>query len=388
MLLSFVVYTGLALILSFLGWHISQRESHIIRNGGKELPFYSWEILVSLIVFAIISGMRYKTGYDSYMYMSQYIQLRDFGGFSRDTYEPGFVCISQVFASLKAHTFFYFAFWAILQLGFFYYGFRNRKFLYAWIPLVLVLSCYYIAWMNSIRQAVCECVFVAMLPLVVKRKRLYYVLLVSLILATIHKSALLIVVYSALVLLLDKIHLQRRTILTLFIFCVLLGVYPIWLKLFLWIPKLLSMMGYEKYSDMALGLIDGDFRFVNFGPAHIISIAVCIIAIYIYPEVKKKWSSDTLIKPIFNLAFVGVCLEQLFINTTHVVLRPLEYMTIFMIPVMAYVVHYLFTEKKYILFALTLMLVCVPIYLAVLKAIYSPSPVTLPYLYDIMFLHK
>lgn len=387
MLLSFVVYTGLALILSFLGWHISQRESHIIRNGGKELPFYSWEILVSLLLFAIVSGARYKTGYDHHMYLSQYVQLRDFGGFSRiDSYEPGFILISRLFALIKAHSFYYFAFWAVLQLGFVVFAFQDRKYLLVWLPFVLVLGGYYINWMNTIRQVVVECCFIAMIPLLHSRKNLSILFILTLILSSIHKSAYLIFLYSVLVIVLNKVTFKRSYCFVIFLVCIVLGAFPEWLKVFLFIPKILTNLGYEKYNEMLIQIIDGGFRSLNWGPSRLLSLMLSCIIIFYAPVLIEKYTKDRLIQSYFVMAFIGMCLDNLFINTSHFVLRPLEYATIFSIPMLSYVLHYLYENKLKIQFLVVMIIVSLPIYVAIYKATYRPTPEILPYLYNIIFL--
>ena len=70
------------------------------------MPFYSWEIMLSLLVFAFVAGARYHTGYDHAMYLEQYQHLQQTGEFSRDNFEYGFEWISKIFAWCHIHYFF------------------------------------------------------------------------------------------------------------------------------------------------------------------------------------------------------------------------------------------------------------------------------------------
>ena len=101
MLLSLLVYslTGVALFL--LGLHVNGREQRLMLETGKRLPFYSWEILLSMLLFAIVAGARYHTGYDHAMYLDQYQHLLKAGEFSRHNFEYGFEWISKIFACSK-----------------------------------------------------------------------------------------------------------------------------------------------------------------------------------------------------------------------------------------------------------------------------------------------
>ena len=120
MLLSLIVYSLTGAVLFFLGWHVNEREQRLLLQEGKELPFYSWEIMLSVLLFSIVAGARYHTGYDHAMYLDQYLHLQQTGDFSRDNFEYGFEGISRLFAIFNIHYFFYFAFWALLQIGLLY----------------------------------------------------------------------------------------------------------------------------------------------------------------------------------------------------------------------------------------------------------------------------
>lgn len=386
MLLSFAVYTGLALILSFLGWHISQRENRLIKCEGKELPFYSWEIVASILLFAVVAGARYKTGYDYIDYLSQYIQLRDFDGFSRHDYEVGFVIISKAFALIKAHEFFYFAFWGGLQIGLFYYAFRKNKSLIPWLALIVMLGGSFVGWMNTIRQVVAECAFVALVPMCTTWRKTIVACAVSLLFTTIHATAILMAFYLLIMFAVRNVNVPRRYCLAIFAIFVALGIYPFWFK---WIGteliSLFEILNY-KYVQIIERLLNGGFRICSWGPGHIMLILSQVLVLWYYPIVKEDNKEDHVLKYYYFLAFGGMCLSNLFINTKNDFLRPIEYLTICIVVMLAYTMRTLYRKKYYV--GLTILGLCVfsTIYIAVFKAVYTPTTVNVPFLYNILFL--
>lgn len=386
MLLSFAVYTGLALILSFLGWHISQRENRLIINGGKELPFYSWEIVVSILLFAIVAGARYKTGYDYIAYYNQYNWLCEYNCFRRKDYEIGFEIISKVFAFFKAHVFFYFTFWGGLQISLFYFAFRKNKNLLPWLALIIMLGGYFVGWMNSIRQVVVECAFIALIPFCTNRNKLAIACLISIGFMTIHKSAFLVAIFLCIMWLMRNVALSRKTTISIFMLCVLFGVYPIWISFFDSCAFVLEGTDYEKYIPLLDEVTSGGNRLTKWGPNHIMVIVSQLLVLWYYPFVKSRNSNDINLNRFFILSFWGMCLGNLLINTSHFVLRPIEYLILCSVVVYAYTMRTLFKEKCYFPLVLLSLSTLTITYIAVVKAVYVPTEINTPFLYNVIFL--
>lgn len=371
--------------MAFLGWHANHREQRMIAAGQGPLSYCSWEILLSILVFAIVAGARYGTGYDHIYYLSQYIQLRDMGGFSRTSYEPGFVLISKAFAALNAHAFFYFAFWGALQIGLFYFALRNRKFLLIWVPIIIMFGGFFINWMNSIRQVVVECAFLAMLPLVENKRKMLIACALSLILSTIHFSALLVPFYLLLAKWMNKRSISCKTSLIIFAGCLVLGMFPFWLKVFDKFSYLLTVLGYDRYVAMFCDLCTGGFRFVTWGPTQILMVFAQVLIIWFFPQLKKCYPDDKFLVTSYNLAFFGFCITALLTNTSHYMLRPFEYLLLCEIPLLAYLFAYCFNNKRYGWLAVLAVASCSIIFFAVYKATYYPTDVNQPFLYNIIF---
>lgn len=389
MLLSFLVYTITAGALAWLGWHANAREQRVLSAGGKHLPFYCWEIVASIVLFAIVAGARYKTGYDHIWYLSQYVQMRDYyGHFTRKDYEIGFVLISKCFALIKAHEFFYFGFWGALQLGLFYFAFRRNKSLLLWLALIIMLGGYFVGWMNTIRQVVVECAFIAMIPMCTSLKRTLVACLLACVCATIHTSALLVVVFLLIMWLMRDVKLSRKTSFIIYGCSVLLGIYPFWLSVLNVLKPFLADTDYQKYIPMIDQLAAGAFRFTTWGPNHVLVVITQVIVLWYYPRVKKACEGDVSLASFYNMALCGMCLSNLFINTSHFVLRPIEYLTLCVAVVTAYTMRTLFDQKRYIPLAILCAAALSITYIAVFKAIYIPNEINEPFLYNILFLYR
>ena len=385
MLLSLLVYTISGALLFFLGWHVNRREQRQLLKGGEPLPFLSWEIVTSILLFACVAGARYHTGYDHAMYLDQYQHMLKTGEFSRDNFEYGFEWISQLFAFCNAHYFFYFAFWAMLQIGFLYFGLRRHKHLLCWVGLGIMWGTYFLVWMNSMRQSVVVCLFVALVSLIRDRKFLLYAAIV-IASAFIHKSALLLLpVYLLTFVMVDEINAKKWWLLAVLAVFVLIGVKPFWLHWFSNYQWFLNITGYDNYGNLNDPNVAGTFRVMRWGPSRISILLSNVFIIWFYPQLKEYFKTDRLLPLFFILAYVGMCLSNLLMNTSHFLLRPLDYFVIFYLIMAAYLMVYLIKTKK-IIFATAFFLLFYTHYIgSVYKAVFIPKDVTLPFLYHFFF---
>lgn len=385
MLLSIAVYTLTGLVLFALGKRVCLREERCLRDDGAMLPFYSWEMLASIAVFAIVAGCRYHTGFDHAMYLKQFQMLQESGAFTRDNFEPGFKLITKAFAYSGCHYALYFAFWAALQIGLLYYGLKDRKFLLPWVALGIMLGPYFIEWMNSMRQAVACCMLVALVPLMQERKFLPYALAVA-VMAFVHKSALLLLLIYFMPRIPVRIN-SSKVLMAILVVCILAGLKPVWVNLLVYVQNALDMIGYGRYERLVGLVASGEYRFVNFGPNHIEVLFVDFCIIWFYPKVKECFKDDKMLPLFFAFAFVGMCLENLLLNTVHFMLRPIDYFRIFILIMNAYTLEYLFRSKNRAMFWLLAVVAFSYTYVVIFKAVYMPTIVNVPVLYHLFFMN-
>ena len=385
MVLSLLVYSLTGAILFFLGWHVNKREQQSLLQGGAALPFYSWEILLSLLVFSVIAGARYHTGYDHAMYLDQYLHLQETGDFSRHNFEYGFEWISKFFAWCHIHYFFYFAFWALLQIGFIYYGLRHHKHLLCWVGMGIMLGPYFVSLMNSVRQSVVVCVFVALIPLISNRNFLLYAAIV-IVSAFLHKSSLMLlpVFLICFIRIKDKSPSQWLFLGILALF-VLIGSFPFWTDFFTNYQWFIDLTGYSNYGNLDDPNVGGKMRMVGWGPIRVSVLLSNIAIIWFYPKLKSYFKNDNLLPYYFILSFIGMCLSNLLMNTTHFILRPVDYFLIFNLIMTAYLLTYLYKSRRLILFTLIIIINYSYFVMAVMKAVYFPIKTSLPNLYHLFF---
>ena len=373
MLLSIAVYTLFALSLFGLGWHVNSREQETLATRTtKELPFYSWEILLSIAIISIVFGFRFNTGSDYMMYWKQYyydLYELDYGRVGG--MEVGYEWITKVFASFRLHFIVYFSFWAALQAFLLYYGLRHRKFLLPWMGLLLVLGPYSINWLSFMRQWTVTCAFIPMVSLIQERRWLPYVLLV-LLLSTIHVSALILLLFY--ILPYKRIaELSRIKCLLIMALMILLGLKPFWIQVFKPIGELLPLLGYERYQAMFNDLMNGGARFMSWGILHIIIIFSQVVIIYYYKEVKAYRPNDLLLPYFFVLAFVAICYDNLMQNTIHFILRPVELLYGCELVMLAYTYNFLYAKKRYKELLVCLLPVILYVLINVVKSHLNPA---------------
>jgi hypothetical protein len=336
---SFIVYGLFATILWKLGVESAKRES-VLSSTGKETPFWVKEIVMAILLFALVSGIRWQVGVDHLNYLAFYENLRNGGEFRSSGLEIGFDYITKLFADLGLHFTFYFAFWAFLQIFFIYYAVRNERYLLPFLGIVIVMGPEYLSWMNGIRQMLAACMFIYSIQFIQNKSVIKYFL--TLFLAfLIHKSAILLLIFYFIP---QKNYFYNRyfNLLLLFI-CVIIGLNPYWIQTLTFFENALVTIGYEAYSENLDVFID-ERREMVFGPRRIAVLLLNVFTIWYAPILKKVFKNTNYLT-YFNFAFLGSLFYNLFANTSHLFLRPVSYFTIFLALTTSYLLYYLKIKK-------------------------------------------
>ena len=380
MVLSLIVYTGSALVLAWLGWHVSSRERGVLSQGGAELPFWSWEIIAAITIYTLVSSVRWLTSWDYNMYYNYYVCMQSLDIYSRENFEPGFALITNLMSKAGLHFSVYFGFWAALQIVLLYYALRHRKMLLPWIAVCIFLGPYYVQWMNTIRQSVVECLFVIMVELAIRRKFWIYLLL-TLMVTLIHKmSILLIPLYF--VPLIPLKGVKRWMPCVLLLLCGVLGHYPQWIQwIFKSIGNLASILGYGHYyrlfSNNNIVYTFGTW----IGPARLFPFISCFFFIWYYPAIKQMFSGDSLLRASYRFALIHIGFLNLFANTTLYMRRPGDLLRAMFLIMVCYTFLYLWRTRKWIPLAAMSCLNFYYIFYEIYKATVSPSFINAPELY-------
>ena len=373
MVTSIAAYYLTAIVLYLLAWHAYAREERRVLNGRDALGFFNWEFLCSIGLVTLFMALRYHTGYDHEMYMEQYAYLVEHGKFLRPDFEPGFLLVTKVFAAIKAHYAFYFAFWALAQVAAIFFALRHRKFVLPWVMVLLLLGPYSINYLTFMRQWTIACLMLLTLPLFERRNIgsfLVFLLFVALAM-TIHKSAILLVLFYWLPF--GKIaSLSRRTYIIAIVACIVLGLLPYWI-IILRPLKPLMLAVYAKYDYLLTPLLNLEFSYMNWGFLHCTTVFTHVFALWFFPQVRRMFSDDKWLPIIFTIAFLGVCYENLFINTSYFLVRPCDFTYIFLLILLGYTFTYLYKERKLLPLAIGVIVMMAYVFINVLKVSRLPE---------------
>ena len=348
MLISFIIYGFTGLFLWWLGYIANLREQI---NQAKRLrtSFFTWEIIFSLLLFSIISGIRWNVGSDYLSYLNEYLSIANNPDFSHNV-EYGFKLLTFIFSSLNIHFSFYFGLLALVQLFFVYYSFKNDRYILVFLGLLLIFGGQYHLWMNGIRQSIAACIFVFSIQFIVKRS--FYRYLLTILLATsFHKSALLLIIFYFVP---NKLYFKQRIFtISLLAFSIFAGLYSsVWIQKIISFDSLISLLGYDNYS-IRLDYFINEMRVeIGFGPRRIISNLIIILQILNFSNVYNS-TKDNRFLIFYNLSILGAIYFNIFANAGYIFLRPSYYFLIFTPIVSAYILNYFYSirdKKNYLLF--------------------------------------
>jgi len=258
---SLFVYIGLGLSLYLLGRVASQRQIANFQVGHR-LTFWNWEIVASLALFALVSGVRWNVGVDHLSYLREYLHAQAYGTTIKD-FEIGFKLLTQGMALLGFHYAFYFGLLAFLQLFCIYQTFKDERYLLPYVGLTVVLGFHYLSWMNGIRQMLAATIFLFSIQFIVRRKLAPFVSMIVLA-SLFHMSSLMLL---PLYLLPNKDFLNNRLLVAIAsVFFFYIGMDPNWIAL---VEKYMSLvigwLGYEGYSENISHFIEQS-EGASFGP--------------------------------------------------------------------------------------------------------------------------
>nr|WP_299201338.1 EpsG family protein [uncultured Brumimicrobium sp.] len=349
MLQSFFVYITLGLILYSLGYlaHVRQKNNLLL---NKKTPFWTWEVALALLVFAFVAGVRWNVGVDHQHYLANYLNYQ-FGGEGIFDKEIGFEYITQLMARNNVHFSIYFGFLAFLQLFFIYRAFKDQRYLYPFLGIVILFGPEFLSWMNGIRQMLAATMFVFAIQFIQKRQLWKYV--GTIVLASLfHTSAIVLLVFYFIP---QKDYFKHRTLtIGLVIASFLLGNMSFWVEYLTQFSYLLGYLGYDWYSENIELLIDNE-EIRNIGPRRLSMILTPLLVIWYSPKLKSTFKNTNFL-PYYNIGIFGFLLYNVFANMNHGFIRPITYLTIFIVPITAYLLVYLrrHLSRMYVMFIITL----------------------------------
>jgi hypothetical protein len=313
-------------------------------NGkiSKNRAFFSWEIVIPILLFSTIAAIRYDVGVDYLAYLNRYLRVMNLGKLdSRDAIEPLFQWITVLMANHGFHFSFYFGLFAFLQILFIYYAFKEERYLYEYLGLAIIAGVTFYTWMNGIRQSLVTCIFIFLIHYIRDRKFFIYLCWVV-ICSFIHKSAfLLIPLYFFLYP--NKIYIKNVTLqIILLCISILLSTQYIWVDL---LDKFDILVNYTSFkNNYSSERILKEMKDVVFGPRKIIDIIITIGVILKSKEMSELYSS-TSFNRFYNLFFWGELL-LLIGSGSNTILRILYYFNCARPILYSYLLYFLQMNKS------------------------------------------
>lgn len=332
---SMLVYGSLAGLLYWLGLIAAARQ-RIDLAKGKVTKFFCWEILAALILFALVSGARWNVGVDHLSYLAEYRNAQAYGETIRE-FEIGFETLTRGIALLGIHYSVYFGLLAFLQLFFVYSALQGQRYILPYVGATAVLGVHYLMWMNGIRQMLVATAFLWSVRFIQERRALAYASVI-LIASLFHRSALaLLLLYF-----MPRRDLFPNRALTVLAAgaALLIGADPGWISAMdRPISQIVGWLGYESYAENIDQFLEQSGS-TAFGP-RMISTYLLFIMVVVYSTKAKRQFDRTSFVVFYNLYVAGFILYGLFVNAHHIFLRPITYLTICSLPVVAFTLHHL-----------------------------------------------
>lgn len=308
-----------------------------IGNKNKQL-FFSPNILLLLFVFSLISGIRYDVGVDFLSYLDWYNWLKYDTQIVNDELEIGFYWVMKLFAKFNAHYAWPFGIFAFIQIFFIYIAFKKEKYIYPFLPFVIITNGAYFTMMNEIRQSIAWAIFIFAIQFNTKDKILQYMLL-TFIASCFHQSAFVFIPLFLMLLINKDIFKSYSLQILLIILAMVLSNLNIWNLILNNIEMAISFLGYEeKYDGIStkLAIWEKDY---SKGLRYYAPAIIGIITVLYSKTIKKYFNKSILVK-YYNLYFIGLLLFFLFYNNT-LMQRPARYLTILSVVISSYLLYYL-----------------------------------------------
>ena len=350
-------------------------------SGRRKMPK---GYILCIVLFGVISGLRWDVGVDHLGYLQSYRESLLGRADSREDFEKGYLLVKNIFAFFHFHYSLFFAFWAILQAYFVVQATRDEKYKVVPILLIIPLSWHYITWMNGIRQMVVACSFLWATKFIINKDFKKYLLWI-IICSFIHKSVWFLLPVYFFNRIQGKWNNGIVQVLILFV-CLILGSNPTWISLLNTLADPLTFLGFDRYaSTLDFNTSADALKGFSFGPRMISMVGTYVFVILTHKRVCLYFNSVKY-DLFYKLFVIGAYGHLLFINTS-IFMRPVDYFTIFSLPVSAYALCFYKNTKQLVPFMFLLFICAIYVLTACYTESLVPEKMRNSFLYQFCFTH-
>lgn len=350
MLESALVYGGLTIIMVVCGVFASRRQLAFERRSAllgqrRTLSFAFLEIWLPILFFTIVFGCRYDVGVDYLQYLEWYEH-----GFDKKN-EWFWRWVTDLLSNMGIPYWIYFSLWAFIQIFFIYYAIKDKRYLFPYIALFIIIGNIFLPMMNTIRFMVAAAIFFYAVKYVIKPcfwKYSCFILIASLF----HKTAIALIAIYPFLLFIRGRTLNRQIQFSLLLFMGVLMIYEesTFKLITYFFSKAIDFFNYQKGYNYAVTsnfetiLHQGERFGRNSGLGQYIILFIGSIIIIYCPKLYKYYKGDVLFKCAYVLWFCSFLLGLL-VQHSFVLNRPLLYFVYFKLLVFAYFMYYCFKSR-------------------------------------------
>jgi len=310
--------------------------------------------LLALLIYSIILGCRYNVGVDYAGYLGYYEQITKFNG-ANDRFEYLFALISWSFSDANLHYSIYFTFWAFLQIYLLFLSVKNERYIYPSLVFSLIIGCFFLTYMNGIRQMTSFCILAYSLKYIIQENWKKYILAI-IIAFLIHKSAIIVFPLYFIFNFKNEYFKSIKVQIVMLAISLILLILNFNDKILYIIEKITSLINYGKYaSAMRNGTLEIIAMKRERGVGFFVILILNIYLILMSRKV-KKYVSNKKYNIMYDLYFIGVLWFYLF-NGSLILNRPNYYFYSFRLFVVSFTLFYVFKTKNILLISFNIFLV-------------------------------
>jgi hypothetical protein len=329
MVQSIFIYITLMMTMVLFGTLAAKRTSGY---KAQNITFIRFEVLFPIFFFAVVLGMRYNVGDDYLAYLNTFRT-----GEGIDRYEWAFRWFTILLRRQDIHFAIYFSIIALIQVFFFFYAFRDERYLYPYFSFLLFTGGYFLGWMNGMRQDIAACIFIFAIRYL-DQKKLFKYTIWCLIAFLFHKTAiLLILLYPVLK---GGKDYFRNIFLQISLYVIALSVYYSGYNIEnLFSSQIAAFTSWFKYDSYTLEAINTMTLKAYTGIGFLL-LATIDVLIILYSQKIKNFYNSKLFVIIYNIYFFGTLMRITFAESI-ILQRPFRYFRYFSLVVVAYFLYYL-----------------------------------------------
>lgn len=345
MIQSIIIYSVLFAIMLLFAIIDAKRRLRTQSGFSQDQSQSIWktQILIPVILFSVVFGMRYDVGTDHLTYLYKYVNE-----IKTERYEPLFGLLTEICQKLDLHYAVYFSILAFIQVFFFYYTFKDERYLFPFLIFFFFTTEAWMPWMNIIRQSVATCIWIYSLKFIEKNKVWKYTLYVF-IAFCFHRSAIILLLFYPI--LKSGRDYFKSIPLQFFLLAIVFIVNKYFSNIVLNLESLVkvysSILGSSSYSDS----YDTDKLLENFtenegtGLAFSFKLLVNLVVV-LYSDKLKRFYNTKRFNIIYFFFFIGLLTLYVFPPGAISISRPFRFFYTFTMIMYGYFGFFLYYTRK------------------------------------------